>query len=126
MASGPNVHIARFVFENIWTVENLEDYVTGYYPDGVPLLTLRRALGYNRVPPHEYAHTLVRVAVALFVLGHVRQGWKKPGFLKKKKTQPSGFFCFFFGFLGFFWGFWGFLAQTRGFLGFFFQFHEYF
>ncbi len=84
MASGPNVHIARFVFENIWTVENLEDYVTGYYPDGVPLLTLRRALGYNRVPPHEYAHTLVRVAVALFVLGHVRQGWKKPGFLKKK------------------------------------------
>jgi hypothetical protein len=125
MASGPNVHIARFVFENIWTVENLEDYVTGYYPDGVPLLTLRRALGYNRVPPHEYAHTLVRVAVALLVLGHVRQGWKKPGFFKKK-TQPSGFFCFFFGFWVFFWGFWGFLAQTRGFLGFFFQFHEYF
>ena len=49
---------------------------------------------------------------------------KNPGFFKK--TQPSGFFCFFFGFLGFFWGFWGFLAQTRGFLGFFFQFHEYF
>ena len=98
MASGPNVHIARFVFENIWTVENLEDYVTGYYPDGVPLLTLRRALGYNRVPPHEYAHTLVRVAVALFVLGHVRQGWKKPGFFKKK-TQPSGFFGFFWVFL---------------------------
>ncbi len=72
MASGPNVHIARFVFENIWTVENLEDYVTGYYPDGVPLLTLRRALGYNRVPPHEYAHTLVRVAVALLALSHVR------------------------------------------------------
>jgi hypothetical protein len=23
-----------------------------------------------------------------------RQGWKKPGFFKKK-TQPSGFFCFF-------------------------------
>jgi hypothetical protein len=33
-----------------------------------------------------------------------RQGWKKPGFLKKK--QPSGFFGFywvFFGFIGFFW-----------------------
>jgi hypothetical protein len=109
MASGPNVHIARFVFENIWTVENLEDYVTGYYPDGVPLLTLRRALGYNRVPPHEYAHTLVRVAVALLVLGHVRQGWKKPGFLKKKKPSPVGFFVFFlvfwvfFGVFGVFW-----------------------
>ena len=102
MASGPNVHIARFVFENIWTVENLEDYVTGYYPDGVPLLTLRRALGYNRVPPHEYAHTLVRVAVALFVLGHVRQGWKKPGFLKKKKPSPVGFFVFFLVFWVFF------------------------
>jgi hypothetical protein len=52
------------------------------------------------------------------------QGWKKPGFLKKK-TQPSGFF----GFFGFFWGFLGFFfyifAQKRDFLG-VFQFQEYF
>ena len=112
MASGPNVHIARFVFENIWTVENLEDYVTGYYPDGVPLLTLRRALGYNRVPPHEYAHTLVRVAVALLVLGHVRQGWKKPGFFFKK-NPAQWVFLFFFWFLGFFLGFLGFFGPDE-------------
>ncbi len=46
-----------------------------------------------------------------------------------KKTQPSGFFWVFLGFLGFFGFFWVFLglfAQTRGFLGFLFQFHEYF
>ncbi len=36
-----------------------------------------------------------------------------------KKTQPSGFFWFFLGFLGFFGFFLGFFAQTRGFLGFF-------
>jgi hypothetical protein len=41
------------------------------------------------------------------------QGWKKPGFLKKK-TSPVGFFVFF-GFFGFFWVFWVFLAQKRGF-----------
>jgi hypothetical protein len=29
-------------------------------------------LGHGRVPLHEYAHTLVRVAVALLALGHVR------------------------------------------------------
>ncbi len=42
-----------------------------------------------------------------------KQGWKKPGFFKKK-TSPVGFL----GFGGFFWVFWvflGFFAQTRGF-----------
>jgi hypothetical protein len=45
---------------------------------------------------------------------------KNPGFFKK--TQPSGFFWVFLGFLGFFGFFWvflGFFARTRGFLGFF-------
>jgi hypothetical protein len=58
------------------------------------------------------------------------QGWKKPGFFKKK--QPSGFFvffkdfgvfCFFFilgylGFLVFFWFLKNIFAQKREFLGF--------
>jgi len=49
-----------------------------------------------------------------------KQGWKKPGFLKKKPAQ-----WVFLGFFGFFWvflvflGFFGFFAQKRGFLGFF-------
>ena len=41
------------------------------------------------------------------------QGWKKPGFFKKKPS-PVGFLIFF----GFFWVFWvflGFFARTRGF-----------
>ncbi len=44
-----------------------------------------------------------------------RQGWKKPGF-KKKKNQPSGFllgFLFFRDFLGFFWFFGGFICLSR-------------
>jgi hypothetical protein len=45
------------------------------------------------------------------------QGWKKPGFLKKKPAQWV--FLFFFGFFGFFGVFLGFFAQTRGFLGFY-------
>ncbi len=45
------------------------------------------------------------------------QGWKKPGFFKKKPAQ--WFFCFFLGFLVFvffwvFWFFFGFFAQKRG------------
>jgi hypothetical protein len=59
------------------------------------------------------------------------ENWVKPGLEKTrvgknpvffKKTQPSGFFgffWFFFGFFGFFWVFLGFFARTRGFLGFF-------
>jgi hypothetical protein len=60
----------------------------------------------------------------------ILQGWKKPGFLKKK-TSPVGFFGFFgffwvfLGFLGFFGFFWDFLGRREGFQG-FFQFHEYF
>jgi hypothetical protein len=68
---------------------------------------------------------------ALFTPGAFRQGWKKPGFLKK--NQPSGFFFFgflwffcvffcFFGVFGVFLGFLGFFyifAQKREFLGFF-------
>jgi hypothetical protein len=56
-------------------------------------------------------------------MGCRTQGWKKPGFFKKK-TSPVGFFGFFEVFLGFL-GFFGFFAQMRGFLG-FFQFQEYF
>jgi hypothetical protein len=61
-----------------------------------------------------------------FFLGFF-QGWKKPGFLKKK-TSPVGFFGFFwfflgffgffwvfFGFFGFFWVFWVFLTGREGF-----------
>jgi hypothetical protein len=55
------------------------------------------------------------------------QGWKKPGF-KKKKTSPVGFFGFFGFFLGFldFFGFWFFLyicPEERVFWGFQFQEH---
>jgi hypothetical protein len=43
-----------------------------------------------------------------------RQGWKKTRVFKKK-NQPSGVFCFFWGFLGFF----GFFCPEERVLGFF-------
>jgi hypothetical protein len=45
--------------------------------------------------------------ISLWTAAKHRQGWKKPGF-ERKKNQPSGFFFGFFGFFGFFFGFFGF------------------
>ena len=70
--SGPNVQLARFVFDNTWSVDRLEAYATAYYPDGIPLRTLRHGLGHHRVPLHQYAQTLVKFATLLFAVGHVR------------------------------------------------------
>ena len=70
--SGPNVQLARFVFDNTWSVDRLEAYATSYYPDGIPLRTLRHGLGHHRVPFHQYAQTLVKFATLLFAVGHVR------------------------------------------------------
>jgi hypothetical protein len=70
--SGPNVQLARFVFDNTWSVDRLEAYATSYYPDGIPLRTLRHGLGHHRVPFHQYAQTLVKFATLLYAVGHVR------------------------------------------------------
>ena len=70
--TGPNLNIVRFVFDNMWSVDRLEAYATSYYPDGIPLRTLRHGLGHNRVPLHQYAQTLVKFATLLLAVGHVR------------------------------------------------------
>ncbi len=70
--SGPNILLVRFVFDNHWTIDALEQYVTQYQPEGVPLHTLRQALGYSQVPFPVNAHTLVKLATILVALGHVR------------------------------------------------------
>jgi hypothetical protein len=71
-SDGPNMVIVRFIMDNVWSVGRLEAYITSYYPDGVPLHTLRYALGRNRVPLHQYSNTLVKFATVLLALGHVR------------------------------------------------------
>jgi hypothetical protein len=50
--------------------------------------------------------------------GTSKQGWKKPGFLKKK-TSPVGFFGFFWVFWFFFGVFWGFFCPDERVFGFF-------
>jgi hypothetical protein len=70
--SGPNILLVRFVFDNHWTVDTLEGYVTQYQPEGIPLHTLRQSLGYHNVPFPFYAYNLVKLATLLVALGHTR------------------------------------------------------
>jgi|LakMenE18May11ns_1017448.scaffolds.fasta_scaffold9715775_1 hypothetical protein len=68
----PNMLMAQFVFDNVWTVQQLEDYVTSYPPGGVPLSILRRALGYSQAGSACYALTLSKTAAVLYALGHTK------------------------------------------------------
>jgi len=68
----PNMLMVQFVFDNVWTVEQLEDYVTSYPPGGVPLSILRRALGYSQADSACYALTLSKTAAVLYALGHTK------------------------------------------------------
>jgi hypothetical protein len=61
-------------------------------------------------PGSEFFHTGSQIRIKEFK--YFNQGWKKPGF--KKKKQPSGFFWFFFGFFGFIGFFWVFLPGREG------------
>jgi hypothetical protein len=45
----PNPYLVQYVFDNIWTLDQLETYITSYQPGGVSLAVLRRALKHGRV-----------------------------------------------------------------------------
>jgi hypothetical protein len=51
----PNPYIVKYVFDNIWTVAQLEAYITSYQPGGVSLAVLRRALKHGRVDDAQYS-----------------------------------------------------------------------
>ncbi len=51
----PNPYIVKYVFDNIWTVAQLETYITSYQPGGVSLAVLRRALKHGRVDDAQYS-----------------------------------------------------------------------
>ena len=51
----PNPYVVKYVFDNIWTVDQLETYVTSYQPGGVSLAVLRRALRHGRVDDAQYS-----------------------------------------------------------------------
>jgi hypothetical protein len=69
---GPNMVIVRFVMDNIWSVAQLEDYITTYQPGPPPLHVLRTLLGHGRIAPPAYAQCLARLASILFGLGHIK------------------------------------------------------
>ncbi len=51
----PNPYIVKYVFDNIWTMDQLEAYITSYQPGGVSLAILRRALKHGRVDDAQYS-----------------------------------------------------------------------
>ena len=69
---GPNMVIVRFIMDNVWSVAQLESYITSYRPGGPPLHVLRILMGHGELPPPAYAQCLSRLASILFGLGHVK------------------------------------------------------
>ncbi len=51
----PNPYLVQYVFDNIWTLDQLETYITSYQPGGVSLAVLRRALKHGRVDVAQYS-----------------------------------------------------------------------
>jgi len=51
----PNPYLVQYVFDNIWTMAQLEAYIVGYQPGGISLAVLRRALKYGRVDDAQYS-----------------------------------------------------------------------
>ncbi len=51
----PNPYLVQYVFDNIWTLDQLETYITSYQPGGVSLAVLRRALKHGRVDIAQYS-----------------------------------------------------------------------
>jgi hypothetical protein len=68
----PNTAIIQYVFDNIWSVDQLEAYVVSYQPGGIALHVLRRTLGHGRINAARYSSLLSRTAVVLYCLGHVK------------------------------------------------------
>jgi hypothetical protein len=71
-ANRPNLRLARFAFDNFWSIDRLERYITSYQPGGIPLPILRHILGHNRVSLADYAYSLVKFATILVALGHAK------------------------------------------------------
>ncbi len=51
----PNPYVVKYIFDNIWTLDQQEAYVTSYQPGGVSLAVLRRALKHGRVDDAQYS-----------------------------------------------------------------------
>ena len=68
----PNMTTVVYIFDNTWTMAQVEAYIVDYQPGGISLSTLRRALGYGILNPAAYAQNISKVAAILFTLGHTR------------------------------------------------------
>jgi hypothetical protein len=83
---------ALFVFSELWTVPQLENYVCSFGPEGMTLDFLQNLLG---LPSHGaviYLEHLLDIALRLFLAGHQRtlgQVLQETGFLPFHGPLPA-------------------------------------
>jgi hypothetical protein len=68
----PNMTTVVFIFDNFWTVAQVEAYIVSYQPGGISLPILWRALGHGRYDIATYARVLTKTAAILYILGHTK------------------------------------------------------
>ncbi len=68
----PNMATLTFIFDNLWTVNQVEAYLVTYQPGGISLSMLRCALGNGRYELATYARLLTKTAAILYTLGHTK------------------------------------------------------
>jgi hypothetical protein len=68
----PNMATVTFIFDNMWTVNQMENYLVSYQPGGISLFMLRRALGHGRYDMVTYARVLTKTAAIVYTVGHTK------------------------------------------------------
>jgi len=66
----PVIEHGSIVFGQIWSVGQLEDYITTYPPNGIDLAYLRTVLRAEDRGPEGYRGQLEDLALRLFLTGH--------------------------------------------------------
>jgi len=68
----PNMATVTFIFDNMWTVNQVENYLVSYQPGGISLFMMRRALGHGRYDMATYARVLTKTAAIVYTVGHTK------------------------------------------------------
>ena len=67
-----SITTANYIFDNIWSVDQVEAYIVMYQPGGISLTFLRRVVGYGFHDAATYARLLAKTAAILYTLGHTK------------------------------------------------------
>jgi hypothetical protein len=68
----PTPQAALYVFTEVMGTPQLEEYITSFWPHGLPAQHLRGVLGFPQVGVQLYHGRMVEVAIRLLMAGHTR------------------------------------------------------